>query len=84
MKKSSSPERLLEAWVVFFLLGVVMLNYPFLQIFNNARTLLGIPEMVFYLLFGWPVSILVIYLFSRNMGSGPNGLSEEPDDKGRE
>jgi hypothetical protein len=79
MKKSSSQERLLEAWVIFFLLGVVMINYPFIHIFNKASTFFGIPEMVLYLLVGWPFSILVIYFFSRHMGMGPNGLPEDQD-----
>jgi UDP-N-acetylmuramyl pentapeptide phosphotransferase/UDP-N-acetylglucosamine-1-phosphate transferase len=83
MKKSPNPERLLEAWGIFFLLGVVMLNYPFIHIYNKATTLFGIPELVLYLLVGWPISILVIYFFSRHMGTGPNGLSDD-DDKGRE
>jgi hypothetical protein len=83
MKKPSNPERLLEAWIVFFLLGVVMINFPFIHIFNKATTVLGIPELVLYLLVGWPISILVVYFFSRHMGTGPDGLGNE-DDKGRE
>jgi hypothetical protein len=83
MKKSPNPERLLEAWGIFFLLGVVMINYPFIHIFNKVSTIFGIPELVLYLLVGWPISILVIYLFSRNMGTGPDGLPEDHD-KGRE
>jgi uncharacterized membrane-anchored protein len=83
MKKTSNPERLLEAWVIFFLLGLVMINYPFIHIFNKAAAVFGIPELVLYLLVGWPISILVIYFFSRHMGTGANGLPEDHD-SGRE
>ena len=57
--------RLRESWVLFFLLGCVMLNYPFLHIFNKPATLFGIPILVLYFFIGWPISIGVIYLFSR-------------------
>ena len=56
--------RIKEGWGVFCLLGIVMLNYPFLHIFNKPQDLFGIPIMVLYLFIGWPISIFVIYLFS--------------------
>lgn len=52
-----------EAWVLCLILGVIMLNFPFLQIFNTASTLFGIPILVLYFFIGWPVSILIIFLF---------------------
>lgn len=56
-----------ELWVLCFLLGIVMLNYPFLHIFNKLVTLFGIPLLLLYFLLGWPASILVIYLFTRQI-----------------
>lgn len=57
--------RIREGWGAFFLLGIVMLNYPFIHIFNKPDdTLFGFPLMVLYLFIGWPISIFVIYLFS--------------------
>jgi hypothetical protein len=53
-----------------------MLNYPFLVIFNKVILFFGIPLPVLYFFIGWPLSILVIYFFSR-------GLSledEQPED----
>lgn len=64
---SSNQPRLREAWVLFFILGIVMLNYPLLQIFNKPVTVLGIPLLVLYFLVGWPLSILVIFLFSKTL-----------------
>jgi len=55
--------------VLFFILGIVMLNYPFLHIFNKPVSVLGIPLLVLYLFIGWPISIGVIYLFAHTLGA---------------
>ncbi|WP_144400085.1 hypothetical protein [Geobacter pickeringii] len=57
--------RLRESWVIFFILGVVMLNYPFVQIFNRPDMLAGIPMLYLYFMGGWAISIFVIYLFTK-------------------
>lgn len=54
-----------EAWLAFFILGVIMLNFPFIQIFNKDTLVFGVPLLILYLLIGWPFSIFVIFLFSR-------------------
>lgn len=56
-----------EAWVLCLILGIVMLNFPFLQIFNTDRQIAGIPLTVLYLFLGWPISIGVIFLFVRRL-----------------
>ena len=53
-----------ETWFIFFILGIIMMNFPFLHIFNKPDTIFGIPLMFLYLFIGWPVSIFVIYLFT--------------------
>lgn len=67
MQKPPTTSHLREAWVLFFFLGAVMLNYPFLQIVNKTATIFGIPLLVLYFLLGWPASIAVIFLFSRRL-----------------
>jgi len=53
-----------EVWVIFFVLGLIMMNYPFIHIFHKPRVLLfGVPVLFLYLYLGWLVSIVVIYLF---------------------
>ncbi|MEJ2698310.1 MAG: hypothetical protein P8Z70_01420 [Desulfuromonadales bacterium] len=79
--KNPNPVRLREAWVLCFLLGVVMINFPFIHIFNKDTQVLGIPMLVFYLMVGWPVSIAVIYLFSRSLGK--ESTEEEDGEEGR-
>ena len=65
--KGPNPLQTREAWVLCFLLGIVMINYPFIHIFNKATLVLGIPTLFLYFFVGWPVSILVIYLFCRTL-----------------
>lgn len=53
-----------ESWFIFFILGIIMMNFPFLHIFNKPETIFGNPLMFLYLFIGWPISIFVIYLFT--------------------
>ncbi|PLX99888.1 MAG: hypothetical protein C0623_08235 [Desulfuromonas sp.] len=64
-KNDTKTAKLREIWILCFLLGVVMLNYPFLHIFNKTTFYFGIPILILYFFIGWPISIGVIYLFSR-------------------
>ncbi|MCM2263661.1 MAG: hypothetical protein NDI73_00555 [Desulfuromonadales bacterium] len=73
---AKNPLHLREAWVIFFVLGLVMLNFPFLHIFNKDVQVFGTPLIILYLMVGWPVSILVVYLFSRLLANA----SPEADD----
>ena len=56
--------QLRESWIIFFIMGIMMLNFPFLHIFNKSDMLFGFPLMFLYLTAGWAVSIFVIYLFT--------------------
>ena len=55
--------RLRESWIIFFVLGVIMMNYPFISIFNKPERFLDIPILYLYLQLGWAASIFVIWLF---------------------
>jgi hypothetical protein len=55
-----------------------MLNWPFIQIFNKSEPILDFPPLFLYFMLGWPVSILIVYLFSRNMHE------ESPEDESGE
>jgi len=61
--------QLRESWIIFFIMGVILLNFPFLHIFNKPDTLFGIPLMVLYLYLGWAASIIIIYLFTVAIGN---------------
>lgn len=63
--KRSSTFRLREIWVIMFFLGVIMINYPFIHIFNKDVLIFDYPLLVLYFMLGWPASILVVFLFSR-------------------
>lgn len=62
-----SSLRLKESWVIFFILGIIMLNYPFLNIFNKSTSFIGFPILYIYFTAGWFISILVIYLFAKSI-----------------
>lgn len=68
-----------ESWVVFFVLGNVMLNFPFLKIFNQPTTIFGFPLMYLYFTIGWAVSIGVIYLFVTSSETDP--FEQQHDDQ---
>lgn len=57
--------RLRESWVIFFILGIIMMNYPFITIFNKPSQADRIPLLFIYLQIGWLVSIFVIYLYTK-------------------
>ena len=76
--KSLRKLPLKDAWVIWFVLGVVMLNYPFLHIFNKDIIIFGIPLTILYFYIGWPVSIFIIYLFSVYLGR--HSENESPAD----
>lgn len=68
--QTKNPLHLREAWVICFVLGLVMLNFPFLHIFNKDVLVFGVPLIILYLLVGWPLSIVVVAFFSLLLGSG--------------
>ncbi len=71
--------QLRESWIIFFILGIIMMTFPFLHIFNKPITLFGFPLMFLYLMIGWAVSIFVIYLFMRAYSSHNHNPDEKKD-----
>lgn len=75
-----------EAWILCLILGIVMINFPFVHIFNDHQLIFGIPKLVLYFLIGWPVSIAVIWLFVVNTGkeeqSGANTNNDQNSQSG--
>ncbi|MFK5925657.1 MAG: hypothetical protein QM483_03405 [Desulfuromusa sp.] len=70
-----------EAWILCLILGVVMINFPFIHIFNTTGLLFGIPELVLYFFIGWPISIAVIWLFVRYLEKDSQNSSKIVGDK---
>ncbi len=50
---SDKADRRGERLVVLALAGVLALNYPLLELFNDARLVLGIPLLYLYLFLVW-------------------------------
>lgn len=63
--------QLKESWIIFFIMGIIMMNFPFLHIFNKPATIFGFPLMFLYFFIGWAVSIFVIFLFVLAIGHTP-------------
>jgi hypothetical protein len=61
--------QLRESWILFFITGIILINFPFLHIFNKPDTIFGIPLLMLYLFSGWLVSIFIIYLFTLAIGN---------------
>lgn len=78
-KRQGSSTR--EAWVLCLILGIIMLNFPFIQIFNSGKFILGIPILVLYFFVGWPLSILVVYLFTRQLSNDEHDTNQSEDDQ---
>jgi hypothetical protein len=72
--------QLRESWVIFFIMGIIMLNFPFLHIFNKSDTLFGFPLLFLYFTVGWAFSIFVVYLFTLavNKNSAAQRSTKEP------
>lgn len=69
--------RLREVWVIFFILGLMMMNYPFIDVFNKEKSIFGMPYLYLYFNVGWFASIGIIYLFTR-----ASALSDRKNEKG--
>ena len=65
-----------EAWILCLILGVILVNFPFIHIFNNQRMIFGIPPLVLYFYIGWPASIFVTWLFVRQMNKESRNLDD--------
>jgi hypothetical protein len=79
--KTPNPTSTREAWVLCLILGIIMLNFPFLQIFNTGRSILGIPILIFYFFVGWPLSILVILLFVNRLQREERDMNQDEEKK---
>jgi hypothetical protein len=51
--------------IILFLVFVVLLNYPVIQIFDRRELWFGIPALYFYFFFTWLVLIVVVGLVVR-------------------
>ena len=70
-----------EAWILCLILGIIMLNFPFIQIFNSGKFIFGIPILVLYFFVGWPISIVVVYLFTLQLSEEEQDTSHSEDDQ---
>jgi hypothetical protein len=60
MANKSKKERI---FIVIGILSFILINYPFLQIFNRDALLFGLPMLVFYLFGIWILTIAFLYIY---------------------
>lgn len=54
--------RVRERLTALFIAGIVLINYPLVQLFGEGRRILGIPLLYLYLFGCWALVIAVIAL----------------------
>ncbi len=54
-----------EFWILLFVLGSLLLNWPFLSLVEKGSHILGYPLVLVYILTLWIMIILGAYLFDR-------------------
>jgi hypothetical protein len=54
-----------ERLALVFLIGVLLINFPILAIFNRAATVGGIPVLYLYLFGVWAAGIVAAWLLGR-------------------
>ena len=64
-------DKLRQWWWIAFALGLLMINYPFLQIFNTSAFVFGLPLLFLYFFVGWAVSIGVIVVYAVALRMAP-------------
>lgn len=52
--------------IALFFLGVVLLNYPLLSLFNQPRLVWGIPLLYGYVFLVWALLIILVGLTARS------------------
>lgn len=55
-----------EKLALLFVLGVLLLNFPVLAIFNTAATWAGVPVLYLYLFGVWLAGILAVLVLARS------------------
>lgn len=69
-----------EYIVILFIVGVLALNYPMLELFNRAWMPLGIPVLYLYLYTTWLILIiLLIAVVERSQIPEPNQPAASPE-----
>jgi hypothetical protein len=64
----SNRAKLRQWWLIALVVGVSMINYPFLQIFNRPVFIGGFTLLSLYFVVGWALSIAVIALYAWVLG----------------
>ena len=59
-----SSAKIRQLLLAVFILGLFLFNQPILGIFNEPKTILGVPAILFYVFLVWALLILLIVLIT--------------------
>jgi hypothetical protein len=54
-----------EFWIMLFVLGLFLLNWPILSLVAGDATLFGYPLTLVYILMVWTIIVIIIYVYDR-------------------
>ena len=84
MKKRPS-QKPNETWLLIIAVGMVILNFPFIQVFNTQGAFFGIPTLIVYIFFVWSLLIIGLIVFSRILcQSSDQGEDDREQRKGQQ
>jgi len=64
MRKTSS-QKPNGIWLLSISAGIILLNFPFIQVFNTRGSFFGIPTLVAYIFLAWSLLLSGLMIFSR-------------------
>ncbi len=72
-----------EIWLLSIAVGMVILNFPFIQVFNTQGFFFGMPTLIVYIFFVWSLLIIALIVFlhilCQSSDQGENNREQRKD-----
>ena len=83
--KESPLQKSKGAWILSIAAGMIILNFPFIQVFNTGGSLFGLPALIVYIFLAWSILIsgLIVYsqFFCHHLGQGEKDKEQRKDQR---
>jgi hypothetical protein len=83
--KETPSQKSKGAWMLSIAAGMIILNFPFIQVFNTGGSFLGLPTLIVYIFLAWSIMIsgLIVYsqFFCHNLGQGEEDKEQRKDQR---
>lgn len=77
--KRSQPPAYPAIWPLALAGGLVLLNFPFLEVFSGPSPMLGFSPLLFHIFLLWGLLIGVLFLAAGRLDSNRGNRGEEPE-----